>query len=106
MSPTIRAAGGTNADIFSNLKFADIPSRGAILNAWAASVTNGDTIGLSVGDRDIVAPGTEVNIEISADVLDTNRDQFVFNEVVGGGHIFVPVVVTTELQVMVHIRYL
>jgi len=105
MMPTIRAAGGTSADLFSNLKFADIPASGAILNAWSSSVTNGDVVGLSVGDRDIMV-SSEVNIESSADVIDTDRDQMIFNEVVGGGHIFVPTTVNTELQILVHIRYL
>lgn len=104
--PSIRAAGGTNADLFSNLQFADIPATGAILNAWVSSVTNGDTWGLSVGDRAVVANGTECNIESSADVIAINLDQMVFNEPVGGGHIFLPVTVTTEINVLVHIRYL
>lgn len=103
--PTIRAAGGTNADLFSNLQFADIPASGAILNAWVSSVTNGDTFGISVGDRAVVAGGTECNT-IAGDIINTNTDQMVFNEVVGGGHIFVPIVVGTELQILVAIRYL
>lgn len=103
--PTIRIGGATNADIFSNLQFADIPATGAILNAWVSG-DDLDTYGISVGDRAVVAGGTECNIELSADVIDTNRDQVVFNEVVGGGHIFVPVTAATEIQVMVHIRYL
>lgn len=106
MSPTIRAGGASNADLFSNLQFADIPASGAILNGWCSSVTNGDVIGVSVGDRAVVAAGTEMNIEVSADVIDTDRDQFIFNEPVGGGHIFVPLTVTTEGQVLIHIRYL
>jgi len=104
--PTIKAAGGTNSDLFSNLKFADIPPRGALLNMYVSCVTNGDTFGISVGDRDLIANGTEPNIEESADVINTDRDQVLFNEPVGGGHIFVPVTVTTEINVMLAIRFL
>jgi len=61
---------------------------------------------LSIGDRDIVVNGTEMNIEVAADVIDTDRDQCVFNEVVGPGQLFLPVTVTTEAQFLIHIRYL
>lgn len=105
--PTIRTAPtATNADVLSNLKFSVIPARGAILNLWASSATNGDTFGLSIGDRDIIVNGTELNVEASADVIDTDRDQMVFNEIIGGGQLFLPVTLTTEAQFLIHLRYL
>jgi len=103
--PTIKTISGTDQDAFSNLKFADIPAGGAIINMWAAGDDAGDTIGLSVGDRDILV-ASECNIEQSADEISVDKDQLVFNEVVGGGHIFVPIVATAEVQVLVAIRYL
>lgn len=105
--PTIRTAvSATTTDALSNVKFADIPAGGALVNMWASSATNGDNFGLSIGDRDVVTDGTEINVEASADVIDTDRDQMVFNEAVGGGHLFLPVTVTTEAQFLIHIRYL
>ena len=50
--------------------------------------------------------GSLISIEISADVIDTSRDQVVFNEVIGGGQLFLPVTVTTEAQFLIHLRYL
>jgi len=104
--PTIRAHGGTNADLFSNLKFADIPPRGALLNMYVSGDDAVDTFGISVGDRDLIAGGTECNLETGVNVIDVERDQVLFNEPVGGGHIFVPVTATTEINVMLAIRYL
>jgi hypothetical protein len=50
--------------------------------------------------------GSVLNIEQSADVVDVERDQVVFNELVEGGQIFLPVTVTTEAQFLIHLRYL
>jgi len=106
--PTIRkAVTAVTDDALSNIKFADIPAPGAVINLWISSVTNGDTFGLSIGSQDIIVQGTECNIEVSADSLDVNRDQVVFDEVVPGGHLYLPVsALTTELQFMLHVRYL
>jgi hypothetical protein len=104
--PALRFGTATSTDALANRKFADIPSRGAIVNMWASSVTNGDVFGLSIGDRDLVVQGTEMNIEVSADVIDVSRDQVVFNEVVGPGRLYLPVTVTTEAQFLIHLRYL
>lgn len=104
--PTVRFGTATSTDALANRKFNIVPQGGAIVNLWASSVTNGDTFGLSIGDRDIVVNGTEMNIEIAADVIDIARDQMVFNEVVGPGQLFLPVTVTTEAQFILHIRYL
>lgn len=105
--PTIRqAATATSSDILSNVKFSVVPARGAILNLWGSSATNGDTFGLSIGDRDLIVNGTELNVEASADVIDTDRDQLLFNELVGTGQLFLPVTITTEIQFMLHLRYL
>lgn len=103
--PVIKLISASNSDALSNVKFADIGGRGAILNLWAAGDDAGDTIGLSVGDRDIIVP-SEVNIEVTADVIDVQRDQLLFDEVVPPGHIFLPIVATAEVQFLLTIRYL
>lgn len=104
--PGIRFGTATSTDALANRKFNVIPAGGAVINMWASSVTNGDTYGFSVGDRDIVVNGTEMNIEVAADSIDMSRDQVVFNEVVGPGQLFLPVTVTTEAQFHLDIRYL
>lgn len=105
--PSIRRrVTATNADALSNIKFADVPQPGAVINLWAAGVTATDDIGLSVGSTDFLVAGTDINIEISADVIDVNRDQLLFNEVIPAGHIFVPVTVTTEMQFLLTLAYL
>jgi len=104
--PTLRFGTATVNDALNGRKFNTIPPGGAIVNMWASCVTNGDTFGLAIGDREIVADGAEANIEIAADVVDVQRDQVVFNEFVGGGQLFLPATCTTEIQFLIHLRYL
>ena len=96
----------TTTDAMSNRKFNVIPAGGAILNLWAAGVTVTDTFGISVGDRDLVVDGSNMNVVISAGVVDIDRDQVLFNEEVDGGQIFLPVTVTTDGNFLIHLRYI
>ena len=96
----------TITDAMSNRKFNIIPAGGAVLNVWAAGVTVTDTFGISVGDRDIMVDGSVMNVVSAAGVVDVERDQVVFNEVVEGGQIFLPVTVTTDANFLIHLRYL
>lgn len=104
--PTIKTKiTATTTDALQGVKFADIGGNGAIVNAWVAGETAGDTFGLSLGNQDIVAAGTLANVG-TADTVDMNTDQVVFNEVVPPGHLFLPVgAVTTSITALIHIRY-
>ena len=105
--PTIRFSSASNPDALSNLKFSVVPAGGAILNLWISGATAADNFGLSIGDRDIVVTGTEVNIEIQPDVVAIQRDQLVFDEVLlRGGQLFFPVTATAEIQALLALRYL
>ncbi len=76
----------------------------SVVNLWAASVTNGDLIGLRL-DKTIIMDDGECNPEIAADVIDSDRDQLVFNTVVGAGELRVPVpTLTTELQFLISVE--
>jgi len=90
----------------ANRKFNVIPAGGAIMNVWATSVTVTDTWGISVGDRDIVVGGSVANVTSAAGVVDTDRDQVVFNEIVSGGQIFLPATLTADMNFLIHLRYL
>ncbi len=96
----------TTTDAMANRKFNVIPAGGAVINAWITSVTVTDTFGLSVGDRDIIVDGSVANVTSSAGVCDIDRDQVIFNEVVEGGQIFLPMTLTTDMNVLIHLRYL
>lgn len=110
--PTIRVSPqSTTTDALSNVKFNTIPPGGAILNMWATGTTAGDSLGLSVGDRDLIVDGAEVNLESPAtgmgvDRINVAQDQLLFDEVVGPGQLYLPCTLTTEMHVMIHIRYL
>jgi len=105
--PSIRfIVPATTTDAMANRKFNVIPAGGAIMNVWATGVTVTDTFGLSVGDRDIIVGGSVTNVTSSAGVCDVDRDQVIFNEEVDGGQIFLPCTLTTDMNFLIHLRYL
>lgn len=92
-----------NGDALSDqdIRNVEVPS---VINLWASSVTNGDQLGLRL-DKTIIMDDGECNIEASADVIDTDRDQLVFNSIVGRGRLRIPVpAVTTELQFLLSVE--
>lgn len=104
--PTLRfRVAATTTDALANRKFNVVPAGGAIANLWASCVTNSDTFSFSIGDRDIMVT-SPMNIEASTTVIDNDRDQLVFNELIGPGQLFLPVTVTTAANFLIHLRYL
>ena len=76
----------------------------SVVNMWASCVTKGDKVSLFLNKVEIY-PSDNVNIEASADVIDTDRDQIVFNSFVGAGQLRVGVAaVTTELQFLLSVE--
>jgi len=92
----------TAANALNGLKFAKL-ARNALVSLYASGVTAGDTIGMSFGDREVLAIANgQPNIEISADVCDTGRDQILFAEPAeAGDELFLPVTVTTAMNFLV-----
>lgn len=79
-------------------------SRPSIVNFWASCVNNGDTIGVFLNRTELL-PTDEINVEASADVIDTDRDQLLFNTRVGRGQLRVPVgAVTAEVQFLLSVE--
>lgn len=105
--PTIRKrVTATTNNALSAEKFRYVGGRGAVVNLWACGVTATDDIGLAINSRDIILAGTDINIESSADVIDTDRDQILYNEVIEPGELYAPVTVTTEMQFLLSIKLL
>jgi len=104
--PALRFDSATSTDALAARKFNTIPSPGAIINLWASGATAADNFGFSVGQSEVCVQGTEANIEVAVDVVDVQRDQILFDEVVGPGQMFLPVTATAEMQFLIHIRYL
>ena len=94
----------TTTDALANRKFKVIPPRGALISLFAAGVTAGDTLSLSVGNQEVVVDA-EPNIEASADVVDTDRDAILVNERVPGGELFLPITATTAVNFLLLIDY-
>lgn len=94
----------TTTNAMNGLKFEDIPPGGALLSLYASAVTAGDTIGLSVGSEDFLVDA-EPNLEASADVVDTDRDQILVQEPVPEGKIFMPITATTAVNFLLVLEY-
>jgi hypothetical protein len=92
-----------SGDVLSDeeIRRVDTPST---INLWASCVTKGDKLGLLLNRTEIL-PADNVNLEAAADVIDTSRDQLLFNSVVGRGQLRAPVpAVTTELQLLLSVE--
>jgi len=90
--PSIRlsniAAGTANA--LDGLQFQDVPSPGALVSIYATTPVAAGLISYSVGtERFLVNAG--INIEIAADVVDTQRDLVLDREPVPAGKQFLAV---------------
>ena len=84
-----------------DIRTVEVPS---IVNLWASGATAGDQLGLRL-DKTIIMDDGDVNIEIAVDVVDTDRDQLVFNSVVGPGRLRIPIpTLTAEVQFLISVE--
>jgi len=90
--PSIRlnniAAGVANA--VDGLQFQDIPEPGALVTVYASTAVALGTISYSVGTERFLVDAA-VNIELSADVVNTDTDMILDREPVPGGKQFLSV---------------
>lgn len=82
------AAGTANA--VDGLQFQDVPEPGALVSIYASTAAAGGTIGYSVGTERFLVDA-EVNIETSADRVDTSVDMILDREPVPAGKQFLSV---------------
>lgn len=82
------AAGTSNA--VDGLKFGVIPPGGAQLTIYGTTAVAGGNIDVSVESEDF-AKSAALNIEASADVVDTDRDMVLDREPVPSGQLFLAV---------------
>lgn len=102
--PSIKVVNQASAaDALTGLKF-KVLSRPALVSLFVSCVTAGDTVSLSVGSRELLVNG-QPNIEASADVVDTDRDQMLFQERVPAGELFLPVTATTAVNFLLVMDY-
>lgn len=81
------AAGTSNA--LDGLKFQTLEGP-ALISVYASTAVAGGNLDFAVGSEDFL-DSAEVNIEASADVVDTDRDQVLFREPVPAGKMFLAV---------------
>ncbi len=82
------AAGTANA--LDGLQFQDIQEPGALVSIFATTAAAGGTIDYRVGTESFLQ-AAEANIEVAADVVDTDRDQLLMREPVPAGKQFLSV---------------
>ena len=94
----------TTGDAIANedIRNVRVPS---VVNLWATAVTVTDNIGLELDSTIIMAAGT-ANVSAAAlGFVDTDRDQLVFDTIVGEGTLRVPVpVLTTSLIFLISVE--
>jgi hypothetical protein len=95
--PTIKRVNvATSTDALQGLKF-KVQNSPALISLFASCVTATDTISFSVGSREFLVNASP-NIEGSADVVDTDRDQILFQERVPPGEYFIAITATTAVN--------
>lgn len=87
----------TTTDALNGLKFKQ-QQRPALVSLYASGATAADTVSFSVDQQEFLVNGA-VNIEGSADVVDTDRDQCLFSEPVPAGEYFMPVTATAGVGI-------
>jgi len=99
--PSIKISNQASAgDALNGLRFTKLKLP-ALVSLWVSGVTNSDTVSMSVGDREVLRLANP-NIESSADVVDTNRDQILFAEPAEGEEdLSLSVVATTAVNFLV-----
>ena len=85
-----------------DIRTVEVPS---IVNMWATAVTVTDTVGLRL-DKTIIMDDGTANVSAAAlGMVDVERDQLVFDSVVGPGTLRVPVAtLTTSLILMISVE--
>ena len=85
-----------------DIRNVEVPSE---VNMWATSVTVTDEIGLRL-DKTIIMDAGTANVSAAAvGMVDTDRDQLVFNSLVGEGRLRVPVpTLTTSLIFIISVE--
>jgi len=77
----------------------------SVVNLWASAVTVTDEIGLRLDKTVIMDAGTANVAAAAVGMVDTDRDQLVFNSLVGPGRLRVPVpTLTTSLIFLISVE--
>lgn len=76
----------------------------SVVNLWASAVTVTDTVGLRL-DKSIIMDDGTANVSAAAvGMVDTDRDQLVFNTVVGPGTLRLPITVTASAIFLISVE--
>lgn len=102
MPSITRGVAATTSDALTGLKF-KTQGLPALVSLFASGATEGDVISFSVGSQEFLVDA-EVNVEAASGVVDTDRDQLLFQERVPPGEYFMPVTVTAAAKYLLVIE--
>lgn len=95
--------GVTTNDALSDQDIRTVESP-SVVNLWASAVTVTDAIGLRL-DKTVIMDDGPCNVSAAAlGMVDTDRDQLVFNSVVGAGTLRLPCTVATSLILLISVE--
>lgn len=100
-----RQVTAANANVLANLRFTN-NSRPAAVSGWFSSATAGESFSFGVGDV-LVAEDVEMNLESANQVVDTSRDQRLFQELIPPGQMVLSIpAVATDSSYLLNIELL
>lgn len=102
--PAIKRTFGTAGEnVLEGLKFS-VLNAPALVSLYASTATEGETLSMSVGDRDIVVDAV-INTESASQVVDTDRDAILVQEPVPAGKLYLSIpTITADVGVLLLIE--
>lgn len=92
----------TTPDALNGLQFKVQPTP-TLVSLYASGANEGDTISFNVDGNQFLVNAT-ANLEAASGVVDTDRDQLLFRELVPAGEFFMPLTMTADMAVLLVIE--
>lgn len=89
-SISLKNIASSTANALDGLQFQDVDEPGALVTIYASTASAGGLVSYRVGTENFLQ-SAQVNIESSADVVDTERDMILDREPVPAGKQFMPI---------------
>lgn len=104
MATIKRTVTAASANLLEGLRFSK-PEGFAAINVWASAAAAGEALNIGGGTDQVVAESLAVNLESGDRVVDAQRDQIVFNEILQPGQVRLelPTLAGADLTYMIHI---
>ena len=103
--PSVRRnPGATTNDALQGERFKVQPEP-TLVSLYASGANEGDTISFLVDSQEFLDSAT-ANVEAASGVVDTDRDQLLFRELVPAGEFYMPLTMTADMAFLLVIERL